>query len=62
MDANTRWGLMSAYYFLDNWSQDNPYPVAQGGANVPGFNALYTGRAQLLDLGVTKTLSAYRRE
>ncbi len=58
LDANTRFGLMSAYYFLDNWSQDNPYPVAQGGANVPGFNALYTGRAQLIDLGDTKTLSS----
>src|SRR6202044_429193 len=57
LDANTGWGLMSAYYFLDDWSQDNPYPVAQGGANVPGFNALYTGRAQLLGLGDTKTLS-----
>src|ERR1700684_3168854 len=49
---------MSAYYFLDDWSQNNPYPVAQGGANVPGFNALYTGRAQLLGLGITKTLGA----
>ncbi len=58
LDGNTRWGLMSAYYFLDGWSQNNPYPVAQGGANVPGFNALYTGHAQLLDLGNTKTLSA----
>jgi hypothetical protein len=58
LDANTRWGLMSAYYFLDDWSQNNPYPVAQGGASVPGFNALYTGRAQLLGLGDTKTLSA----
>jgi hypothetical protein len=58
LDANTRWGLMSAYYFLDDWSQNNPYPVAQGGANVPGFNALNTGRAQLLGLGDTKTLSA----
>jgi Carboxypeptidase regulatory-like domain len=57
-DANTRWGLMSAYYFLDDWSQNNPYPVAQGGANVPGFNALYTGRAQLFGLGDTKTLSS----
>ena len=57
LDANTRWGLMSAYYFLDDWSQNNPYPVAQGGANVAGFNALYTGRAQLLGLGNTKTLS-----
>ncbi len=57
LDANTGWGLMSAYYFLDDWSQNNPYPVAQGGANVPGFNAQYLGRAQLLSLGNTKTLS-----
>jgi hypothetical protein len=56
LDANTRFGLLSAYYFLDDWSQNNPYPVAQGGANVPGFNALYTGRAQLLDIGFTRTL------
>ena len=54
LDANTRLGLFTAYYFLDDWSQNNPYPVAQGGANVPGFNALYTGRAQLIDLGFTK--------
>jgi Carboxypeptidase regulatory-like domain/TonB dependent receptor len=57
LDANTSFGLLSAYYFLDDWSQNNPYPIAQGGANVPGFNALYKGRAQLLDLGDTKTLS-----
>ena len=57
VDANTHWGMLSAYYFLDDWSQNNPYPIAQGGANVPGFNALYTGRAQLLALGDTKTLS-----
>jgi Carboxypeptidase regulatory-like domain len=56
LDANTHFGLLTAYYFLDDWSQNNPYPVAQGGANVPGFNALYTGRAQLLDLGFTKTI------
>jgi hypothetical protein len=58
LDASTRWGMLSAYYFLDGWSQNNPYPVAQGGANVPGFNALNTGRAQLLALGDTKTLSS----
>jgi hypothetical protein len=56
LDANTGWGLMTAYYFLDDWSQNNPYPVAQGGANVPGFNALYLGRSQLLSLGNTKTI------
>ena len=58
LDGTTRWGLVSAYYFLDDWSQNNPYPVAQGGANVPGFNALYTGRAQLLDVSDTKMLGA----
>ena len=57
LDANTSWGLFSAYYFLDNFTQNNPYPTAQGGANVPGFNALNLGRAQLLNLGNTKTVS-----
>ena len=58
LDGTTRWGMLSAYYFLDDWSQNNPYPVAQGGANVPGFNALNFGRAQLLALGDTKTFGS----
>src|ERR1019366_10487263 len=58
LDANTRWGMMSAYYSLDNYTMNNPYPTAQGGANVPGFSALNTGRAQLIILGVTKTFGA----
>jgi hypothetical protein len=57
LDANTGWGLVSAYYFLDDYSLNNPYPVAQGGASVPGFNALYHGRAQLFSVGDAKTLS-----
>jgi hypothetical protein len=56
LDANTRMGLVSAYYFLDDFTLDNPYPVAQSGASVPGFNALYLGRAQLLSLSDTKTI------
>ncbi len=55
VDANTRWGALSAYYFLDDYSLDNPYPTGQGGANVPGFNAITVGRAQLISLGATKT-------
>ena len=58
VDANTRWGLLSAYYFFDNFNLDNPYPTAQGGASVPGFNALTTGRAQLLALSLTKVINA----
>lgn len=57
LDANTRAGLLSAYYFLDDFTLDDPYPVAQSGASVPGFDALTTGRAQLLALSDTKMLS-----
>src|SRR5580692_4518304 len=58
LDYNSHWGLLSAYYFLDGYTLNNPYPVAQSGASVPGFNALYFGRAQLLSLGDAKTLGA----
>lgn len=58
MDATTRWGIFSAYYFADDYRLDNPYPTGQGGANVPGFNAISEGRAQLLSLGFTKIFSA----
>ncbi len=34
---------------------NNPYPTGQGGASVPGFNALNYGRGQLISLGHTKT-------
>jgi len=57
LDANTQFGLLSAYYFIDGFNLDNPYPVAQSGASVPGFNALTTGMAQLISLGDTKTPS-----
>src|SRR5580692_12933521 len=58
LDYNSHWGLLSAYYFLDDYTLNNPYPVAQSGASVPGFDALYLGRAQLLSLGDTKTLGS----
>ncbi|HXO31208.1 MAG TPA: carboxypeptidase regulatory-like domain-containing protein [Candidatus Acidoferrales bacterium] len=58
IDAQTRWGLMSAYYFLDDFYLVNPYPVAQSGASVPGFSADTTGRAQLFTLGDTKSFGA----
>ncbi len=58
LDYNSHWGLLSAYYFIDNYNLNNPYPVAQSGASVPGFNALYLGQAQLLSLGDTKTLGS----
>ncbi len=56
IDLTTRFGSLSAYYSVDQYSDDNPYPTGQGGANVPGFNAVTTGRAQLLSLSATKAL------
>jgi hypothetical protein len=55
MDGNTRYGTMSAYYFVDNWSMDNPYPIEQGGANVPGFDAANVGLTQMFTFGDVKT-------
>ncbi len=58
LDANTRWGQIAGYYFVDNYRLDNPYPGGQGGASVPGFGALTIGQAQMFTVGDTKTLGA----
>jgi Carboxypeptidase regulatory-like domain/TonB dependent receptor len=58
VDWNTRWGLISGYYFIDDFFLVNPYPVAQSGASVPGFSAATNGRAQLFTLGDTKSFGA----
>ncbi len=56
IDADTRFGNLSAYYHIDNYDLNNPYPTQQGGANVPGFNALSNGQTQLVTLGDTKAI------
>ena len=56
VDANTPLGLMSAYYFLDDYLLNNPYPGQQGGASVPGFDANTPGRAQLFSFGTNTVL------
>ncbi len=54
IDGNTRLGVISGYYFIDNYRLDDPYPGQYGGASVPGFDALTIGQAQELSLGDTK--------
>ena len=54
VDGNTRFGLLTGYYFIDDYTLDNPYPGQQGGANVPGFDALTVGRAQLWSFAAAK--------
>ncbi len=58
LDYLLKSGNFSAYYFNDGYELDDPYPTAQGGANVPGFSAMSRGRAQLVNLGWTKAVGA----
>jgi len=51
LDANTHLGMLSGYYFLDDNALVSPY----GGGNVPGFAATNNGRAQIINLGLTKS-------
>ena len=52
IDADTgRRGLFSAYYYFDDYTLNNPYPAGQGGATVPGFDALTLGRGTIDQFG-----------
>jgi hypothetical protein len=53
VDANTRYGNVFGYYFLDNFQVTDPYA---GGINVPGFDSGNQGRAQMANLGLTSIL------
>ena len=54
VDANLGIGLLSTYYYFDNYKLTTPYPTA----NVPGFEASGTGRVQVIMIGDTKTLGS----
>ena len=58
IDGNSRLGQISAYYFIDDYRLDNPYPGSVAGASIPGFDALFIGRAQLLSLGDNRVIGS----
>ena len=63
IDLNTaRSGTFSAYYFLDNYNLDNPYPSGFGGATLPGpngpYDAVSLGTDQMIVLSHTKTFGS----
>ena len=58
VDFNGRLGQISGYYFIDDYYLDNPYPGSVAGASIPGFDALYIGRAQLISLSDNKLIGA----
>lgn len=61
IDQNTRFGMLFAYYFNDDYLLNSPYP--NGGATVPASGFAYAantaGRAQLVNLGDTKNFGSY---
>jgi len=61
LDGNTRFGTLSAYYFLDDYSRGDSFPNATllgGPVSAPGFDSVTPGRAQLVSLGDTKTFGS----
>jgi len=58
IDQNTRFGTIFAYYFVDDFLLNSPYP--NGGASIPAagfsYNGATAGRAQLINIGNTKNI------
>ncbi len=53
VDGSTRFGMLSGYYFLDNYTQQCPYCDS----SLPGFGVQNIGRAQMVNLSDTLTRS-----
>jgi hypothetical protein len=56
-DANTSWGLLTAYYYYDTYTRIDPY-WASNAPLYPGFSVNGTGKSDNVTLGDTKTLSS----
>jgi len=58
VDGNTRYGMLSAYYHVDDDLLNNPFPNVGSTGAVPGFNALNFARAQVIVLSDTKSFGS----
>jgi hypothetical protein len=56
VDFNTRWGLISGYYHMDNATVNSAYP--NSGATVPGFNGTNDTRGQVAMISDTKSFGS----
>lgn len=57
VDGNSRFGLLSAYYYFDKYNRADPY-WAGNAPLYPGFGVKGVGQSDLVQLGATKTFSA----
>jgi hypothetical protein len=55
LDANTRFGMLSNYYFVDKYSLVNPF----AGGTFGNFGGATQGTAQLFTISDTKTFGSY---
>ena len=53
LDASLGKHMLFGYYFIDKYNVSNPYAAV----TVPGFTAITHGLAQMINVGVTSTLS-----
>jgi len=58
IDTHLHLGDLALYDFVDDYTVDNPFPTAQGGASVPGFNAITMGRSQLASAALTRVINS----
>jgi hypothetical protein len=56
VDFNTQWGMISAYYHMDDATFNSAYP--NSGATVPGFNAINDTRGQVAMVSDTKSFGS----
>jgi hypothetical protein len=57
VDANSKWGLLSAYYYFDKFTRIDPY-WASNTPLYPGFSAAGKGWTHNINLGDTKTFGS----
>lgn len=57
LDTNTGYGLISGYYYFDNYTLSNPYSSANQ-PMYPGFDVTGKGRSSVINLGDTKTFGS----
>ena len=57
VDANSRFGLLSGYYYFDRYNRIDPY-WASNAPLYPGFSVDGTGQTHTIDLGDTKTFGS----
>lgn len=56
VDFNTQWGMISGYYHMDDATLNSAYP--NGGATVPGFNAINDTRGLVAMVSDTKSFGS----